>query len=58
MALVRWEPFADLLRVQHQMNRMFEDVSRRGDRERTLGATWSPPVDIYEDPESFVIKVA
>ena len=56
MALVRWEPFADLLRVQHQMNRRYYDGARRSGRERSLEATWSPPVDIYEDTENFVVK--
>jgi len=57
MALVRWDPFADLFRVQDQMNRLFADVSRRRTREPALDASWAPPVDIFEDNENFVIKV-
>ena len=55
MALVRWDPFAELFRVQDQMNRLFDD-SRRRSGPRELAGAWTPAVDIYEDQESFVVK--
>jgi len=56
MAIMRWSPFADLIRVQDQMNRVFDDAMRRPSDEPSLDRAWSPPVDIYEDSEGFVIK--
>lgn len=58
MALVRWEPFKDLLSIHDRMNRLFEDTFYRGkglEEELTKG-TWTPSVDIYETQEDIVLK--
>lgn len=55
MALVRFDPFRDLMDLQHRINRLFEEVWR-GETEELAPATWSPLVDIYEDSESIVIE--
>jgi HSP20 family protein len=61
MATTRWEPFRDLATLQDRVNRIFEDViarPRRGAEQEDLTAgQWSPPVDIFETAESFVIRV-
>ena len=58
MALVRWEPFRDLVSLQDRMNRLFEDsLSRNKVFEESLATgIWSPPVDIYETDSSIVLK--
>ena len=56
MAIVRWSPFSDLLKVQDEMNRLFDDATRRRTDERSLDAAWAPAVDIFEDAEAYVIK--
>jgi HSP20 family protein len=61
MAIVRWEPFRDLMTVQERMNRIFDDAFRgagRGQHEDdwALGGTWAPPVDIYEQDGNLVLK--
>ncbi len=59
MAIVRWEPFRDLVSIQDRMNRIFEDAFRGGrqtDEEWALGGTWAPPVDIYEHEGNLVLK--
>ena len=62
MAIVRWEPFRDLMTVQERMNRIFDDAFRgvagRGQQEDdwALGGTWAPPVDIYEQDGNLVLK--
>ena len=51
MAVVRWEPFRDLLSLQERMNRMFDESFRaRGgtEDEWSLGGSWAPAVDIFE----------
>jgi HSP20 family protein len=61
MAIVRWEPFRDLLSLQERMNRLF-DESYRGGRgtasadDWALGGSWAPAVDIYEQDGNIVMK--
>jgi HSP20 family protein len=44
MAFVRWDPLRDFLDIQQRMNRI------------APGPTgWTPPVDILETPESYVV---
>lgn len=60
MANARWEPLRDLLTLQDRMNRLFEDAARtrRGEEEEEMTTgQWTPAVDIYETPESIVIRV-
>jgi HSP20 family protein len=61
MAATRWEPFRELMTLQDRLNRMFEDVIARpprgAEQEDLTAGQWSPPVDIFETPESMVIRV-
>jgi HSP20 family protein len=59
MAIVRWEPFRDLVSLQDRMNRVFDDAFRgqRGAHEDwALGGSWAPSVDIYEHNGNLVLK--
>lgn len=58
MAIVRWEPFRNMVTLQDRINRMFDDVfSRAGDHEEeTMIADWRPSVDIYDNATAIVIK--
>jgi HSP20 family protein len=60
MAIVRWEPFRDLVTVQERMNRIFDEAFRgqgRGtDDEWALGGSWAPAVDIFEHEGDLVLK--
>jgi HSP20 family protein len=57
MAIVRWEPFRDLLTTQDRFNRLFNQTFSNvfGEDDVKLG-TWSPAVDIYENEQSVVLK--
>ncbi len=58
MAIVRWEPFRDLLTLQERMNRMFDESYRgrgAGEDDWSLGGAWAPPVDIYEHDGNIVM---
>ena len=47
----------DLLSIQDRMNRLFEQTLSRSRAEEGIAAsTWSPAVDIYETPETIVMK--
>jgi HSP20 family protein len=60
MAIVRWEPFRDLLSLQERMNRLFDEsfrgASRATDDDWALGGSWAPAVDIYEHEGNLVLK--
>jgi HSP20 family protein len=61
MAIVRWEPFRDLVTVQERMNRIFDEAFRGAGRhgeedDWALGGTWAPAVDIYEQDGNLVLK--
>ncbi len=56
MAIIRWDPFRDMVTLREKMNRMFEDVfsGRNEDRELQAG-TWAPSVDIFETENELVL---
>jgi len=59
MAIVRWEPFRELLSTQDRFNQLFNqtfsNVFSHEGQELSRG-TWAPPVDIYETGSNLVIK--
>lgn len=58
MAIVRWDPFRDIMTLRDRMDRLFEDsLSRfRGSEGEYAPSTWTPAVDIYETNDSLVIN--
>ena len=55
MAITRWDPFRDVLTMQNRLNSLFQDYNREGEPVST--ASFVPPVDIYEDDHSIVLKL-
>ncbi|HEV2492280.1 MAG TPA: Hsp20/alpha crystallin family protein [Terriglobia bacterium] len=57
MAIVRWEPFRDLVTTQDNFNRLFNETFRGLFGETESGTqTWAPAVDIYESDQNLVLK--
>jgi HSP20 family protein len=59
MAIVRWEPFRELVSTQDRLNQLFNQTFSNffGPESRELGTRgWAPAVDIYETGNSLVIK--
>ncbi len=57
MAVVRWDPFRELMHVQDRLSRMLSET-RRGDDEVMTRGDWVPPVDIYQsDDHELVLQV-
>ena len=58
MAIVRWEPFRDILTTQDRFNRLFNEafsgLFRGGEEVAARG--WMPAVDIYETDQNLVLK--
>ncbi|HEU4384889.1 MAG TPA: Hsp20/alpha crystallin family protein [Anaeromyxobacteraceae bacterium] len=50
--LTRWDPFRDVLRLQDEMTRLFDDRFAR----TTESMGWTPPCDIYEDGEEVTVR--
>ncbi|MFZ0633140.1 MAG: Hsp20/alpha crystallin family protein [Acidobacteriaceae bacterium] len=58
MAITRWDPFRDVLALQHRMNSLFQDYNRtQGEGDVLSTAAFVPPVDIYEDEHTIVLKL-
>jgi len=58
MAIVRWEPFRDLLATQDRFNRLFNETFSRafGDGGELTQTGWLPAVDVYETDQNVVLK--
>ena len=58
MAIVKWDPFRDMVTLRDRMDRLFDDslARLRGAEDDMSLSNWSPSVDIYETAESIVIK--
>ena len=56
MAIIRWDPFRDLITLREKMNRLFEEAaSSRGEERDFASGTWTPSVDIYENEHELVL---
>ena len=58
MAIVRSDPFRDLLNLQDQLLRTFGSAYGSREREEApMTAGWSPLVDVFEDQDGITLKV-
>jgi HSP20 family protein len=58
MAIIRWDPFRDVLALQNRLNSFFDDFTRgQGEQDVLTTATFVPPIDIYEDDQKVVLKL-
>lgn len=56
MAIIRWDPYRDLLTLRERMNRLFEDmVTNRGEERDLSASSWAPSVDIFETENEVVL---
>jgi HSP20 family protein len=59
MALIRWEPAAELNTIQNEMNRLFNTFfDQPGQTGRGNGAMrrWLPPMDLVETTDHYVLR--
>ena len=57
MAIVRWEPFRDLLTTQREYDRLLKEAFSPMSGETEVSTrSWAPPVDIYETEDAIVLK--
>ena len=50
-----WDPLRDLLGLKERLNRLLESVQGRGGLSTAEVAGWTPPVDVREEREGFVL---
>jgi HSP20 family protein len=57
MAITRWRPFRDVVSIQDEMNRLFDDFFGRPvlKTDWTEGV-WSPTVDVSEDKDNVILR--
>jgi len=59
MALIRWEPAAELGTIQNEMNRLFNtffDQPNPGGRNGGAGRRWIPAMDLIETGDHYVLR--
>jgi len=56
VAIIRWDPFRDLVTLRERMNRLFEDMAAsRSEGKDLMTSTWVPSVDIFETESDVVL---
>src|SRR5579862_4807521 len=59
MAMIRWEPFAELDTIQSEMNRLFNTFYGQpgpSSRGGGVGGRWIPPMDLIETSDHYVLR--
>lgn len=60
--MAQWNPLHDLLSLQDQMNRLFEDATQRRAsdadiRDELERADWTPNADVYESGDKYTVAL-
>jgi HSP20 family protein len=56
LAIIRWDPFRDMVTLRERMNKLFEDMAAsRGEEKDLTTSSWAPAVDIYETENEVVL---
>ncbi len=56
MALMRWDPFGEMLRMQRDMDRIFGRMGMTADRDRGVSAVaWMPKIDVRQKGDDIVV---
>jgi HSP20 family protein len=57
MAIIRWDPFREMVTIRDKINRLFEDVfTGRGEEKEMVASSWAPSVDIYETENELILS--
>jgi len=56
MAIVKWDPFRDLMTLRQRMDTLFDNFfTEREEGKEIISGTWSPSVDIHETENALVL---
>lgn len=56
MAILRWDSTKEVMFVQDRIQKLFEYALANLDVDIRIPAPWTPACDVYESPNSFVLK--
>lgn len=59
MAIQKWDPLSDLVKLQTRMNDLFEETLARSttsDGVTRLSTGWAPPLDLHETADGYVLR--
>lgn len=57
MAIRKWNPFSEIMSLQHQLDRLFGETLERGTRGEIDFGSWMPPVDLREESDKLVLEM-
>jgi len=56
MAIIRWDPFKDIVTLRDRMNKLFEEAfAGQGEKTEMVSGSWYPSVDIHEKANELVL---
>jgi len=55
MTLMRYQPWGNLNRLQHELSHLFEAQASRSPEDTDNASDWSPAVDVKEEDSQFLI---
>ena len=57
MAIMKWDPWRDVLSLRDEMDRLFEDfLTKTPEKRDFISDVWAPDVDIYETKDEVIVK--
>ena len=56
MAVVRYEPWAVMNRLHHQLDQLFGDTFGSPEASSSRNVAWIPSVDVHEEKDRFVVR--
>ena len=54
MVNARWQPFAEVNRLQHEMDRLFDSLGLKGDRRQSTESF--PPLNVWESSDQYFVE--
>ncbi|MCE5202891.1 MAG: Hsp20/alpha crystallin family protein [Coriobacteriales bacterium] len=56
MAIMRWDPFGEMLRMQRDMDRIFSRLGAPSETENLGGVAWMPKIDVKSKGDDIVVR--
>ncbi|WP_017306612.1 Hsp20/alpha crystallin family protein [Spirulina subsalsa] len=54
MALIRWQPFAEMETLRHQMDQLFDEITQKT---YTPSALWKPAIELKDTEDKLILQV-
>ena len=57
MAIMRWDPFGEVLRMQRDMDRIFSRLGTTEGQSGTVASTWMPRINVLQSGDDLAVHV-